>query len=545
MKNWIYLKKTYLGYDEIKTVALATIINASEEQLFYIVRTDIVSKYLHGLKNVVVGHPQKKEGDNVIVLDLPDYAPFHVMCKKVAETLNVQYTGNYIPYLGFVRRKNEIDEQLGNKDDIILFCYYMERRETFLTSRLKRVVAALNANRITSICCGSNVEEFLEGAYDFRSLIEIDEIIKNRYKIKAIVTSEPIVKYIGQILGIPVVFLFSYAYTIYHANMDTTVSCSHDFVEKLTCSLLSVCRGTQLAEKIRPITNLQVKKKFEVPYSFNEEILPYYELYSKCINVLFLPPYYEDSFNTRTCLQGKVKGRSYMPQTREEYEYHLNLIQDRKLKFVVLWQDRDGVISRENLNYYSKLGASGFIVANDRNAKIIKDYNPRLLVISSIVQRLCKDLSKKDFSYYDYIVMFYPFTRSLDVLKNLSALHGKVVIMPNSLCHTDCAGVHHWFMKDANFDAENLCPARKDISRSTFIFPEHLDLFDNYVGGYKLQGREWSVDYVVTICESYFNRITLDALLPNGLNEELRALQHKTSLEEYYNLKTVEISDVI
>lgn len=137
-----------------------------------------------------------------------------------------------------------------------------------------------------------------------------------------------------------------------------------------------------------------MKKKFEVPYSFNEEILPYYELYSKCINVLFLPPYYEDSFNTRTCLQGKVKGRSYMPQTREEYEYHLNLIRDRKLKFVVLWQDRDGVISRENLNYYSKLGASGFIVANDRNAKIIKDYNPRLLVISSIVQRLCKDLSK-------------------------------------------------------------------------------------------------------------------------------------------------------
>lgn len=543
MKNWIYLKKTYLGYDEIKAVALATIINASEEHLFYIVRTGIISKYLHGLKNVIIGHPQGKKGDNVIVLDLPDYAPFHVMCKKVAEALNMPYT--YKPYLGFVRKRNEIDEQLDDKDNIILFAYYMEGRETFLISHLKSVVRSLSANGVTSICCGNNIDEFLEGAYDFRSLIEIDEIIKNRYRIKAIVTSEPIVKYIGQLLDIPVVFLFSYAYTIYNADIETTVACSHNYIEKVTCSLLSISNGTKFIEKQCHAADLQVKNKFEVPYSFNEEILPYYELYSRSINFLFLPPYYEDSFNTRTCLQGKVKGRSYMPQTREEYEYHLNLIRNRNLNFVVLWQDRESVISKDFLDYYSKMGASGFIVANDRNAKIIKDYNPKLLVISSIVQRLCKDISKKDFSYYDYIVMFYPFTRSLDVLKELSALHKKMVIMPNSLCHTDCAGVHHWFMKNAKFDADSLCPARKDTSRSTFIFPEHLDLYDSYVGGYKLQGREWSTDYVITICESYFNRITLDALLPRELNNELHTLQHKTSLKEYYNLKTIEIADVI
>lgn len=92
------------------------------------------------------------------------------------------------------------------------------------------------------------------------------------------------------------------------------------------------------------------------------------------------------------------------------------MIKERNLRFVVLWQDRKSVISNEVLDYYTKLGACGFIIANDENAKIIKTYDSNLLVISSIVQRLCKGISKKNFEYYDYCVLIYPFNRSLDAI---------------------------------------------------------------------------------------------------------------------------------
>ena len=235
-----------------------------------------------------------------------------------------------------------------------------------------------------------------------------------------------------------------------------------------------------------------------------------------------------------------------MPQTRKEYEYHLRLIMERNLRFVVLWLDRESIISREFLDYYTQLGAIGFIIANDKNAQIIKEYDPCLLVISSIVQRLCNDISKRNFDYYDYCVLFYPFTRSLDAIKQLSKLKDKLVVMPNSHCHTDCPGIQHWFVKDIRkFEFDKLCPAYNDDTKSTFIYPEHLNMFDDYVGGYKLQGREWPTDFVVTTCEAYFNRCTPDTLLPHGLNEELQKMHKKSSLYDYYNFKTSEIIDII
>lgn len=137
-----------------------------------------------------------------------------------------------------------------------------------------------------------------------------------------------------------------------------------------------------------------------------------------------------------------------MPQSREEYESHLNLLKKSDLRFVILWQDRDSIIPIKMLEYYTNLGAVGFIIANNDNAAIIKKYNPGLLVIASIVQRLCKKITETDFSFYDYIVMYYPFNRALNTFKFLSKIKDKLVIMPNSFCHTDCPGVHHWFMKD-------------------------------------------------------------------------------------------------
>ena len=137
-----------------------------------------------------------------------------------------------------------------------------------------------------------------------------------------------------------------------------------------------------------------MKKLFEVPYNFDKELIKYYKKHADRINFLYIPPYKDDLLNTRSSIQTKVKGHCYMPQSREEYERHLFFVRHANLRFVVLWQDRNSIISTEQLDYYTQLGASGFIIANDNNAKIVKDYDSSLLVICSLVQKLQRNILK-------------------------------------------------------------------------------------------------------------------------------------------------------
>lgn len=542
MANWIYLKIKNCGFDDLNAVALASVLSASSER-FNVVHTKMTSKYLKGLENVIVGYPSEKDGEIVTMLNLPEYAPFELLCETILDTLCIKLNNKCSPYLGFASKRNEIDRQLQDRGDLILFCYYIEEREVFLVPRLEEVVKTLNA--YSFISCGSKREPLIKGSYDFRELIKIDEIIKNRNRIKAIITANNLVKEIGSKLDIPVIYLFSYSYILYYKKKEIIESSFNNFAKKLTDTITNVCNNKIESTQTIKINN--IFRKFEVPYSFDEVIIPYYAHYLPYIHFLYLPPFFEDSINTRTCLQSNIKGYSYMPRTRDEYEYHLRLIKERNLRFVVLWQDRERVISKKQLDYYTQLGASGFIIANDKNAQIIKKYNSSLLVISSIVQRICKGISKRNFKWYDFCVLFYPFTRSLDAVKRLSGIKDKLIIIPNSFCHTDCPGLQHWFAKDIKFfEFDKFCPAFNNATKSTFIYPEHLSLFDDFVGGYKLQGREWPTDYIITSCEAYFHRIPLETLVPLSLNKELKEMHKKaSSLEYYYNIKTDEIIDII
>lgn len=297
-----------------------------------------------------------------------------------------------------------------------------------------------------------------------------------------------------------------------------------------------------------------MNKLFEVPYNFNVSLLPFYKKYASFINYLFVPPYKDDLLNTRSSIETRKKGRCYMPQSRYEYEQHLNKITSLGLRYVVLWQVRDSVIPLEKLKYYAGLSASGFIIGNDDNARVIKDFDPKLLVICSLVQRVCSDVLKRNFDYYDYVILYYPFNRALKALKLLSSIKEKIILMPNTLCHIDCPSIHHWFpSKDRPFELRRDCLALKDdgkyISHCGFISPEHLHYFDGFVGGYKLQGREYATDLIKYICELYFKRESPKELLNAMFGEDLFLKydkeQQNTTIEDYYNIKSEEIINKI
>lgn len=295
---------------------------------------------------------------------------------------------------------------------------------------------------------------------------------------------------------------------------------------------------------------------FEVPYNFNFSLIAFYKKFASCVNYLYIPPYKDDAPNTRTSIETKRKGLSYMPQTRSEYEEHLRLISDAGLEFVTLWQLPHGIIPHDMLDYYSRLGTSGFIIANDLNAAIIKDFSPDLTVVGSLVQRICAGVTQRDFSLYDQVVPYYPFNRALDALKRLAFMKEKIILMPNTFCSIDCPSMFHWFPnKERGFNFKRDCMSMRSRTENTyaehcaFIPPEHLTFFDDHVGGYKLQGRESTTEIIKYVCRTYFHRRPSDELLDVFIGEEMSSILtnawNSMTPERYYNIRTDELIKVM
>lgn len=286
---------------------------------------------------------------------------------------------------------------------------------------------------------------------------------------------------------------------------------------------------------------------FEVPYNFDESLIKFYSKNRSYISYLYLPPYKDDSDNTRTFIQTSTLGHCYMPKTREEYESHLHKIRKSGLNFVVLWQKKEHLLTSAVIDYYCNLNIAGFIVADDENAKIIRTYRPNLIVTCSIVQKSCDGISTRDLSLYDYVILYYPFNRGLDALKKLGHIKSKIILMPNTCCDIECPSTHHWFpSKNRPFVPQRDCSMNlKNISRCGMILPQHLYLFDNYVGGYKLQGREWPTEVIKYLCHFYFYRTEysdfIDPFFKKEMSKQLLNIINNVEPSEYYNTKTSDL----
>lgn len=535
--TWIFINPENRNVHLI-AVALATIFYKNQDDSFRIIHVSVVSKYFRGLTNVTIGYPDIHS--NIVNIDVPEFLPFKAMCNYLEDILKLSHKNIQTPYLGFAKGDSEVDRYLSRFKNIVLFINYsvlngIHLYDEYLASKIRK-------EGFLPICGGSRHEQLLREALDFRDLLSIENAIRAKDRIRVVVTSDPFIWEICMMLEIDVIFLFTHGLLLLSSEKRGLFE-PIDHIREQSAAVLRLLR-CESHDDI-PSRNNIISHKFEVPYNFEEIILEYYSLRKDYIRYLYLPPFKDDLINARTGGQTALKGEPYyMPSTRIEYEQHLHSIKDHGLEYLVLWQDRNSEITECFIRYYVGFGASGFIVSSDKNAEIIKKFDPNLKVIGSITQCKVSGFTPLDLRNYDSIVMFYPFMRSLNTLAKLEAIKEKITIMPNSFCHTDCKGLHHWFVKSyKEFDTTKDCPAYRDESKSTFIYPEHLELFDSYVGNYKLQGREWSSDYIVTICESYFFRRTLDDLINSTLDAQLK---HDIScfrrLSDYYSRKKMEIN---
>lgn len=277
-------------------------------------------------------------------------------------------------------------------------------------------------------------------------------------------------------------------------------------------------------------------KKFEVPYNFDFNIIEYYSSKIENISFIYMPAYRKDSKNARSAYENYISGKeSYVPFYKTEYIEHLTAIAKAKLKVLILWQENENLINENQIECYLKHGASGFVFTNDLNAKKCKKIDRNIITVASIIKKLTyHKILYADLSDYDFIVPFYSLCRSLDVLKRLTSIKEKIVLMPNTRCHANCEATHHWF---ASKDTVNKieCGIDKNLNSSCFIYPEHLYLFEDHVAGYKLQGREWNTDFIKKNCESYFNRKTLPHLIDERKDTIFKNMIKNNGQYHYYN----------
>lgn len=250
--------------------------------------------------------------------------------------------------------------------------------------------------------------------------------------------------------------------------------------------------------------------KFEIPYNFDLELLNFLDenIDKNWIEFLFLSLFKEDSINARSHVENiNVNGWTYqVPQTRKEYDKHIDEIQKRGYRPAILLQDLNP-ISKEKLDYYFHLGIKDFVVNNDDLALYIKNKNSKYHVVASITKTLsASDIAEKDYSMYDKIVLHFPFNRALCRLKELPQEY-QYTILVNSYCCYNCREARkHWYSTSKTVQNVH-CLKHLHKDKLVYIPPEYLSLFEPYAATFKLQGREYPTFVLANEIYYYYHQI--------------------------------------
>ena len=259
-------------------------------------------------------------------------------------------------------------------------------------------------------------------------------------------------------------------------------------------------------------------KPFEIPYNFDTKLID--ALYilqpsGDSYHCIYMPPYYEDyeaasHYLTHT-LYDQNMATIQRELTRKGYIEHVQYI--NKIfphKQMLLLQRQDQIMDKTTLRFYLGLGFTKFCVGTIEQAKIIKSISLNFEVIGSISMKITKEKLNKNpdyFKYFDGFVLFFPFNRNLNKIKNLPK-NFKYVLLVNCDCNIRCPGEQHWFASKENELIGNVnCPNDfytnniADWSEIIRIRPMDLPIFDDYISYYKIRGREFPTSTIfMTLC---------------------------------------------
>ena len=259
-------------------------------------------------------------------------------------------------------------------------------------------------------------------------------------------------------------------------------------------------------------------KIFEIPYNFDKNLIDELIKIDSTGNLyhsIYIPPYYDDYFAAKRNYIHLAGNDMQIQQNikRSEYESHISYIKQYfPDKLMLLLQQNNMCINKQLLQYYIDLGFTKFCVGNIQQAIEIKEIFPNSEVIASITMKIMpKDLEKSEYNIFDGIVLWFPYNRKLSVIKSLPQNH-KYILLVNCDCNIYCDGTHHWFasreIEENNYSCPNKNGKRNWINQIR-IHPWDLPIFEPYITYFKLQGREFTTNYLINDIKRYLKEYNI------------------------------------
>lgn len=263
-------------------------------------------------------------------------------------------------------------------------------------------------------------------------------------------------------------------------------------------------------------------KAFEIPYNFDKQLIKYlikFDPVGELYHSIYIPPYHED-YHAAKKFYIHPDGKDMRNQqiiSREEYESHVNLIrQYYPTKLMLLLQQNDICIDVNLLKYYINLGFTKFCVGNVKQAQMIRNVLPNSEIIGSITMKIMpQELYEDKYKIFDGFVLYFPYNRKLSVIKTLPQNY-KYILLVNCDCNIYCPGTHHWFASEEYEQQYSFCPNDNihinDWTNRIRIEPQDLSIFEPYITYFKLQGREFTTDYLIMDIEKYIKNYPTEIL---------------------------------
>lgn len=181
--QWLYIKNA----SPADGLALATVLSCSKED-WNVIHSSIHSCFIRNLQNVTIGHPD--EGSEIITLEM-NASSFNERCNCIASQLDIPTRQDWTATIFFKELDNELEVRLRSYINVILLYCVPTPGEHINLMMIDQALRYLAQDKYMTVDANSSMLPNIKGTKDYRGLIDVETIVRNKSIISTVITTEP------------------------------------------------------------------------------------------------------------------------------------------------------------------------------------------------------------------------------------------------------------------------------------------------------------------------------------------------------------------
>lgn len=266
-------------------------------------------------------------------------------------------------------------------------------------------------------------------------------------------------------------------------------------------------------------------KKLHVPYNLDLKVLDLYQEWSNSIEDIYFP--------IPPSIFTSARELNFPPDYNDHVQTILNFCKQYQIRSALLVNgNRDDLTDQiffqltDYLNWIVPLGLDVIVVANPYLIHWIRNHWPKLsirLSVLSLINTESEIASIMEYAPVEEICLPPEINRNLDMLKFLKQTYPKIKfsVLASALCRGGCPyyywhqaaslsqvkytqHTHNILTKELQYVSNHWTPS---ILQNPFILPSELNFYDQYIDGFKLEGRQYPTNSLKDMVAHYSLRV--------------------------------------